>query len=218
MDLEQRATAHAALGDETRLRIVDSLWLNDMSPHVLARMLGIDSNLLAHHLGVLEAAGVVERINSAGDGRRRYIAARWEVLGELEPAGKLQARSILFVCTHNSARSQFAEALVRSRSSLEAQSAGNTPSETIHPKALRAAGELGVDLSAARPKPYADVSGSPDLVVSVCDRAGEAPIPFRGRRLHWSIPDPVDTNRIQSFRNAFDGIATRVHRLIEAIE
>ena len=218
MDLTRRAAVHAALGDETRLRIVDSLWLNDMSPQVLARMLGIDSNLLAHHLGVLEGAGVVDRTNSAGDGSRRYIAARWEVLGELEPARKLHASSILFVCTHNSARSQFAEALVRSRSSLEAQSAGNWPSETVHTKALEVAGELGVDLSGGRPKRYTDVWGSPDLVVSVCDRACEAPIPFRGRRLHWSIPDPVDTNRIQSFRDAFDGIATRVHRLIEAIE
>ena len=50
MDISQRAAVHAALGDETRLRLVDALWLNDRSPLDLHRLLGIDTNLLAHHL------------------------------------------------------------------------------------------------------------------------------------------------------------------------
>ena len=61
MDVEQRASFHAALGDPVRLTIVDLLFLNDLSPGELSGRLGLPSNLLAHHLRVLESAGIVER-------------------------------------------------------------------------------------------------------------------------------------------------------------
>lgn len=217
MDISQRAAVHAALGDETRLRLVDALWLNDRSPLDLHGLLGIDTNLLAHHLGVLDAAGVIQRRASGGDGRRRYVTARWEVLEGLLPPRRLDVTSVLFICSHNSARSQFAEALLSSRAQVSAQSAGFGPSGQVHPKAVKVAGERGLDLSGAHPKPYSEVTGSPDLVVSVCDRACEAPIPFEGPRMHWSVPDPVETNRIDGFREAFDEVARRVDRLIDAI-
>ena len=78
MDVEQRASFHAALGDPARLTIVDSLFLTDLSPGDLARRLGLPSNLLAHHLRVLESAGIVERRRSEGDGRRSYVRLRSE--------------------------------------------------------------------------------------------------------------------------------------------
>ena len=78
MDVEQRASFHAALGDPARLTIVDSLFLTDLSPGDLARRLGLPSNLLAHHLRVLESAGIIERRRSEGDGRRSYVRLRSE--------------------------------------------------------------------------------------------------------------------------------------------
>lgn len=217
MNLRDRARIHAALGDELRLRLVDALWLNDRSPQDLGMQLGVDSNLLAHHLDVLERAGVVSRTVSAGDGRRRYVSARLDVLqGLVEPPG-IQARSVLFVCTHNSARSLFAESLL-SGFGVAAQSAGTHPAEGAHPKAVTAASEVDIDLKGRRPKPYSAIEGEPDLVVTVCDRARESSLPFRRARLHWSIPDPVDSARIDGFRTAFADIARRVTSLTEIIE
>jgi protein-tyrosine-phosphatase len=98
------------------------------------------------------------------------------------------------------------------------QSAGTLPATRIHPKATSAASEFGVELSSARPKGYAEVQGSPDLVISVCDRAKETPDTFVGRRLHWSVPDPVETGGIDDFRTAFSTINDRVDRLVAALE
>ncbi|MFN7151295.1 MAG: ArsR/SmtB family transcription factor, partial [Microthrixaceae bacterium] len=70
-DLELRARRHAALSDPARLAIVDELSVSDRSPLELGRDLAMESNLLAHHLDVLEQAGVVVRRRSSGDGRRR---------------------------------------------------------------------------------------------------------------------------------------------------
>lgn len=64
-DLELRAKRHAALGEPARLAIVERLLLSDASPTELGRALGLSSNLLAHHLGLLEQAGLVSRANAA---------------------------------------------------------------------------------------------------------------------------------------------------------
>ena len=218
MSVASRARVHAALGDETRLRAVDELWLGDRTPAELGGMLGIDSNLLSHHLDVLEDAGAVSRHVSAGDGRRRYVRVNADVVGDFLPGRRLNAGSVLFVCTHNSARSQFAEAVLRSSTGVGVESAGLHPASVVHPKAIRVAMEHGLDLSRAVPRSYEEVETTPDLVVSVCDRACEAPLPFMAERLHWSIPDPVETGRLDGFRRAFDDISRRVELLAAAIE
>lgn len=213
MTLAERARVYAALGDPHRLRIVDELALGDRSPTELGELLDLPSNLLAHHLGVLEESGLVERRVSAGDRRRRYLVLRHHILVGLTPTRRLRPRMVLFVCTHNSARSQFAAALWREQTQGEADSAGTDPLPQVHPLAVRAAAERGVDLTAARPKGYPDVGIRPDLVVSVCDRALESGVPFDVERLHWSVPDPVEVGRIGAFRSAFAEIANRVDAL-----
>ena len=72
--LAARAARHAALGDPLRLQIVDPLAWGDLTPGDLAAALGLTSNLLAHHLGVLEAAGLVSRRRSEADRRRSYVS------------------------------------------------------------------------------------------------------------------------------------------------
>ncbi|MGB3374019.1 MAG: winged helix-turn-helix domain-containing protein, partial [Microbacterium sp.] len=72
-ELEARARRHAALAEPVRLRIMDLLVRSDLSPTELGRRLGLASNLLAHHLNVLEAEGLLRRGRSEGDGRRSYV-------------------------------------------------------------------------------------------------------------------------------------------------
>ena len=72
-DLARRAAVHAALSDPARLQITDTLLAGDASPSELAALLGMPSNLLAHHLHMLERAGVITRRRSEGDRRRSYL-------------------------------------------------------------------------------------------------------------------------------------------------
>jgi protein-tyrosine-phosphatase len=100
--------------------------------------------------------------------------------------------SILFVCTHNSARSQFAAALWRQRTGLVADIAGTRPAPAVHPRAVRAAADFGLELTPVAPKGYAAVTNKPDLVVSVCDRARESGLPFAAPSLHAGKPKDGD--------------------------
>ena len=217
MDVLERARLHAALADPHRLAIVDALALGDRTPQGLARFVGVPTNLLAHHLGVLEAVGLVTRRVSEGDGRRRYVVLRPDRLPEpVTPAG-VPPGIPLFVCTHNSARSQFAAALWRRLTGKAAESAGADPATRVHPGAVRAAARLGTPLGEATPRGYDAVGQAPSLVVSVCDRAYEAGVPFRVPGFHWSVPDPVPDCRQPAFLAAFADISARVDRLAGAL-
>jgi protein-tyrosine-phosphatase/DNA-binding HxlR family transcriptional regulator len=210
MDIGERARMFAALGEPVRLAMVDDLAVSDRAPVELAERHGLASNLLAHHLDVLEQAGLIERSRSSGDGRRRYVRLRHEVLDVLGVGMAVPDGPVVFVCTHNSARSQFAAALWRQRTGNDASSAGTAPAATVHPLAVKVARRMGVDIADRTPHAYADVRTTPDLVVSVCDRAGESPVPFSARRLHWSIADPVADGRIAAFDAAFADISDRI--------
>jgi protein-tyrosine-phosphatase len=214
MDLDLRAGRHAALSDARRLLIVDELALSDRTVADLAKLTEMPGNLLAHHLDVLESAGLIGRHPSEGDRRRRYVSLRWDQL-PVSVDSVISGPSVAFVCTHNSARSQFAAALWRDATGAQVASAGSDPAPEVHPKAIRVAEEFGVDLSSAVPAGYDTLPSRPDLVVSVCDRALEAGVPEGRRQLHWSIPDPVPKGDLASFRSAFAEIANRVEHLAE---
>jgi arsenate reductase len=129
-------------------------------------------------------------------------------------AGK-KARA-LFVCTHNSARSQMAEGLLRhlAGDDFEAFSAG-TEATHVRPLAVEAMREVGVDISGQESETLDRYLGEPfDFVVTVCDDANEACPVFPGakRRLHWSLPDPsaasgTEEERLEVFRSVRDRIA-----------
>lgn len=222
MDVEQRAGFHAALGDPVRLTIVDLLFLDDLSPGDLASRLGLSSNLLAHHLRVLESAGIIERRRSEGDGRRSYVRLRNE--HPMLPAVNLAARPeqlqppgrrVAFVCTHNSARSQLAASAWRAVSDIPVESAGTHPAARVHPGAVRVARRHGLKLSGTGTRHYDDVVRSDDLVIAVCDQVHEE-LPDRPR-LHWSVPDPVRRGSPADFEAAFQDIVGRVTKLADAI-
>ncbi|MEJ2851828.1 MULTISPECIES: arsenate reductase/protein-tyrosine-phosphatase family protein [unclassified Saccharothrix] len=217
-DLVARARVHAALGEPARLAVVDRLLLGDASPGELGRALGLPSNLLAHHVKLLEQAEVVEKFRSEGDHRRTYLRLRPHVLSGLTPAGTREAARVVFVCSRNSARSQLAAALWKRRSRIPVASAGTRPAERVHPLAVETAKAHGLSLARARTHHLDDLALSPDdLVVAVCDNAHEELGGDPERRLHWSVADPAAVDTREAFDAAYLDLADRVDRLVPAM-
>lgn len=210
-DLARRAAVHAALADPARLRITDTLADGDASPSELAAMLAMPSNLLAHHLGVLEQAGIITRHRSEGDRRRTYLRLAEGAPDAPTVPARRTARRVLFVCTANSARSHLAAALWRQASRVPAASAGTHPADTIAPGAISAAGRHSLPLPRLRPRHISDVEHDGDLIVTVCDLAHEELGALAA--LHWSVPDPVPAGDPGSFDTALAELAGRVRRL-----
>ena len=205
----QRAARFAALGDPQRLAIIDELAISDRSPVDLERRLDIRSNLLAHHLEVLEAAGLVTRHRSSGDARRRYVHLERDTLDDLAAFPRYRPTAALFICSHNSARSQLAAALWQSLTGRRGVSAGTHPAERVHPGAIAAARRAGLDIGDARPMPLDAIARRPPLVITVCDRAHEeldAPTTW----LHWSIDDPVPGGTARHFDRVLEVIGARI--------
>jgi protein-tyrosine-phosphatase/DNA-binding HxlR family transcriptional regulator len=210
-DLERRAAVHAALSDPARLAFIDALGDGDASPSELGRVLAMPTNLLAHHLRVLEEAGLVTRHRSEGDRRRTYLRLVPGALDALlSPPGRA-AQRVLFVCTANSARSHLAAALWRRASPVPAASAGTRPAGRIDPGAIDAATRHQLPLPRLRPRHVSDVRHDGDLIVTVCDLAHEE---IGGlAALHWSVPDPVPAGSQESFDAALAELDRRVRLL-----
>lgn len=126
---------------------------------------------------------------------------------------------VLVLCTHNSARSQMAEGFLRALASdrFDVASAG-TEATRVHPLAIRAMDELGIDLRGHSSKTVDRLLAEPwDYVITVCDSANERCPLFPGRttRLHWSFEDPSaapgsEDERLAVFRRVRDAIAARL--------
>jgi len=202
---------HAALADPARLAITDTLQAGDASPSELAAMLAMPSNLLAHHLHVLQQAGIITRRRSEGDRRRTYLQLVPGVLDSPAAPTARAALRVLFVCTANSARSHLAAALWRRASTVPAVSAGTQPAPAIDPGAIAAAQRHRLPLPRLRPRHISDVRRQGDLVITVCDLAHEEL--HEAAAVHWSIPDPVPAGDPASFDAALAQLADRVGRL-----
>lgn len=134
---------------------------------------------------------------------------------------------VLFLCTHNSSRSQMAEGLLRARGGdrYAVFSAGTHP-RSVHPLAIQVMREIGIDISEAagyRAKSLDEFTGQPpmDLVVTVCDDAAEECPYFPGarRQEHWGFPDPAaitggEDERLAAFRSVRDAIARRIDAFV----
>ncbi len=119
-------------------------------------------------------------------------------------------KKVLFLCTGNSCRSQMAEAIVNARMGAEWQavSAGTKPAGYVHPKALTALAEIGIQHE-GRSKLADEFKGLDfDLVVTVCDSAAEeCPVWLgKGKKVHHSFPDPALTDDLNDFRSVRDDI------------
>ncbi len=213
MAIADRARIHAALGDPARLAIVDTLVAGDAAPGELGMVLEMPTNLIAHHLKVLEDAGLVIRSRSEGDRRRTYVRLATEVLASVVTPSLTEAPRVVFVCTQNSARSQLAASIWSRRSHIPALSAGTQPAAKPHPRAVRVARKHGLDPAAWRTSHVDDVVEREDLIVAVCDVAYEH-LPADARpRLHWSVPDPAAVDNDAAFEAAYSELTDRIDRL-----
>ena len=134
---------------------------------------------------------------------------------------------MLFLCTHNSARSQMAEGLLRHLAGdrFEIMSAG-TEATQVRPLAVRAMDEVGIDISRQDSKTLERYLGQPlDYVITVCDEANEACpfFPHATERLHWSLPDPAaaegtEEERLEVFRLVRDRLRDHIEEELVAAE
>lgn len=131
-------------------------------------------------------------------------------------------KRVLFLCAHNSARSQMAEGFLRAFAGerFEVQSAG-TRATRVHPLAIAVMRELGIDISRHESKSVDGVGEGWDVVVTVCDASCPVP-PRSGLKLRWKVPDPsaargTESERLEVFRHVRDSIRARVRVLADRL-
>jgi ArsR family transcriptional regulator, arsenate/arsenite/antimonite-responsive transcriptional repressor / arsenate reductase (thioredoxin) len=232
-------------GHPLRWRLLSELARSDRRVGELCALAGRRQSLVSYHLRRLRDGGLVSMRRSAADGRDSYYVLDLARCGELlssagaslhpalaptprtarEPAST-PAR-VLFLCTGNSARSQIAEALAEQLSggTVSAASAGSDP-KPLHPNAVRAMRERGIDISGRRSKHLSEFAAQRfDYVISLCDRVREVCPEFPGapELIHWSIPDPArepgsDEETLPAFERTASELCTRIGFLIKTIE
>lgn len=226
------------LSEPIRWQLVAALGQGDWLVQELAIKVRQPLNLLSYHLGKLKAAGVVRERRSSLDRRARYCSldvgrlqdlyaqARRALPGpglrqETAGPGQRQPMRVLFLCTHNAARSQMAEALLREavRGRWTVVSAGSQPTG-VHPLAVATLAERQIDISQHTSKTVADLGPRAfDLVITLCDRVRAEPIRLGGRplRQHWSLPDPLARPRPsqpKAFAETADTLTQRIRWLL----
>ena len=202
------------LADELRWKLLAALARSDFNVQELIERVGARQNLVSYHLQKLKHHDLVRESRSIADGREIYYSLNLDVIqtllfsvGEqLHPAlspkepemtdqnGAL--KKVLFLCTHNSARSQMAEGLLRAKAGdkVEVFSAGTEPSK-VNPFAIQAMDQMNIDIRAHTSKDVSDfLNEDIDYVITVCDRAKESCPIFPGtpEQIHWSFPDPAE--------------------------
>jgi ArsR family transcriptional regulator, arsenate/arsenite/antimonite-responsive transcriptional repressor / arsenate reductase (thioredoxin) len=242
------------LAHDVRWQLLTALAASDRRVQELVALLQRPQNLISYHLRLLREGAVVRERRSSADGRDVYYSLDLDHLRALylesgqtlHPAlacanpvtdsttaaadtGDAAERPyrILFLCTHNSARSQLAEGILRAHggSLVQAHSAGSAPA-SVHPLAIRAAAAFGIDISRQRSKHMDDFTGQTfDYVITVCDRVREACPVFPGdpQQIHWSFSDPAavtgsEDEQFQAFLQTARELSTRISYLRLMIE
>ncbi|UOM34435.1 helix-turn-helix domain-containing protein [Acuticoccus sp. I52.16.1] len=251
MDHELDAEALTALGHPGRLavfRLLARRAPHGVRPSEIAEALDLKPNTLSVYVTTLTRAGI---LTTWREGRSVYYGIDLKRVGTLvdflvndccrgrpdlcEPlaARSLQrlaavraggARNVLFVCSGNSARSQFAEAILNRNGNgrFRAYSAGTKPNRRLNPEAVSVLTARGHDTDGLKPKAVADFErpGAPvmDYVITVCDQAANEdcpPLPGLPLTAHWGIsrPSAVEgADRAAAFATAYDAIQQRLER------
>lgn len=237
------------LAHELRWQLLSALVQSDRRVQELVEQLQRPQNLISYHLRLLRDQALVSERRSSADSRDVYYSlnlprlqtlflesgqALHPAIGHSSATETFQAGTgngepvrVLFLCTHNSARSQLAEAILRAngRGRVAALSAGTEPSQ-VHPLASHAAAAMNLDLSQHRSKHVDELTGQTfDYVITVCDRAREiCPVfPGQPQQIHWSFPDPTavtgsETQQLQAFLQTARELATRISYFLLMLE
>jgi ArsR family transcriptional regulator, arsenate/arsenite/antimonite-responsive transcriptional repressor / arsenate reductase (thioredoxin) len=253
MESKAAANAFATLGHPDRLALLRLLMRfapQGVRPTEIATSLGLKQNTLSHHLADLSAAGLV-RVDRLGrslfyradlgttEALLGYLAfdlgrARPDLLAPLLAETRKRAMrdtdfDVLFICTGNSARSIFAEALLRDLGAgkFQAFSAGTRPNTELNPFALEILRRNGHDISGLRAKHISEFQqpGSivMDFVFTVCDTAAaEDCPPWPGQPItgHWGLPDPAkaigtEGERALAFAQTYAALRRRIAAFVE---
>jgi protein-tyrosine-phosphatase/DNA-binding HxlR family transcriptional regulator len=231
------------VADETRLMILRLLALSDLRAGEIGEAMRLPPNAVSYHLKRLRTLGLLRDRHSSADARdvyyhldvgrlqSLYSAAGDTLYSGMSPqlgvrteSGKALSRPlrVLFLCTHNSARSQIAEALLRHMGGDQVAvfSAGSMPTE-VHPQALVTLRELEIDTRSLYAKSMDMFIGEPfDYIITVCDRVRDICPAFLSdpAQIHWSMPDPVvveDAERCaRAFRDVAMELQTRIRYLL----
>lgn len=225
------------LAHDLRWQLLKALTRGDQRVQELVALVAQPMNLVSYHLKKLRDDGVVNMRRSEADGRDVYYSLDMGRLHHLfQAAGSalhpglggtallpssdaIPSARVLFVCTHNSARSQMAEALMRHTAGDQFQvySGGSHPTH-IHPDAIRSMDALGIDIRGQQSKDLSQFEGQTfDTVITVCDRAREiCPVfPGEAEQIHWGFPDPARIENAANRRRAFDHIAQQLTTRID---
>ena len=228
------------LAHDLRWNLLVKLSYSDYRVGELVKLLNQPPNLVSYHLRRLREHHLVSERRSSADSRDVYYTLDLDRMSQLyaatgealhpaltttEPAGEKQTKPmdnsplrVLFLCTHNSARSQMAEGILRHQggNQVEAFSAGNQPSQ-VRTEAIQTMAEMGIDISQHRSKHLDQFIGqSFDYVITVCDQANETCPVFPGdpKRIHWSFPDPSAVEDPQTRQRTYQQIAQELTRRI----
>ena len=231
------------LANDIRWRLLKALIASDCRVNELVAILQQPMNLISYHLKMMRDNALVNTRRSDADGRDVYYSLDLNRLRQLylqtgnalhptigvSPSIvevlRLKHQRILFVCSHNSARSQMAEGLLRhlSQGYLNVSSAGSDPM-SIHPDAVRSMQQIGVDISQQRPRALSDFVGQEfDYVITVCDKAREIcpAFPGTGIQLHWGFSDPViiedEVERAALFKQIAQQLTTRIEYFLSTL-
>jgi len=165
-----------------------------------------------------QKTGGLRKVTCPGCGLEYWTNRKTDLCITCEKKGQGMKKSVLFLCTGNSCRSQMAEAIINARGGIwEAVSAGSKPAGYIHPKVLEVLAEIGIRHE-GRSKPVDEFRGVDfDLVVTVCDTADEeCPVWLgKGKKLNHSFPDPAKTDNIDDFRKVRDDMLREIIPLLQ---
>jgi ArsR family transcriptional regulator, arsenate/arsenite/antimonite-responsive transcriptional repressor / arsenate reductase (thioredoxin) len=232
--IEQAPEVLKILAHDLRWSLLKALTISDHQVNELVERVNQPMNLVSYHLKKMRDDHLVSTRRSEADGRDIYYSLDLDRLqGLFQAAGaalhpriatldssigagtlKNSQASVLFVCTHNSARSQMAEGLLRhlSDGQIEVTSAGSHPS-SVHPLAVETMDRHGVDIRQQESKSLIALEGQYfDYIITVCDKARESCPTFlgEGQQMHWGFPDPIAVNGPDHQRRAFEDIARRL--------
>lgn len=237
------------LAHDIRWQILQILAQGDRRVQELVELVGRPQNLVSYHLRRLREEHLVAERRSSADGRDIYYSLDLDLvrvhylasgrslhpaLGIPEPVAREQPTPspehparVLFLCTHNSARSQMAEGILRhfGDEQVEVFSAGSEPGG-VHPNAVRVMADMNIDISQHTSKNMDGYVGQHfDYVITVCDRVREVcPVfPDDPERIHWSFSDPAAVEgsaevQYQAFKQTARELHTRIGYLLLMIE
>lgn len=236
------------LADESRQAIVRLLAQSDLRASEIGAVVRLPPNAVSYHLKQLRAIGLLHDRRSSADARDVYyqldiglLHALYSAAGDALYPGMAASTQlaqpheqpdtaprlsrplrVLFLCTHNSARSQMAEAILRQMGGdqVETFSAGSLPTE-VHSEALMTLREAGIDTTGLSAKSLERFIGEPlDYIITVCDRVRDICPSFPGdpAQAHWSIADPAVVEdpyrRAKAFREVLSELQVRIRYLL----